>query len=109
MSLVAVFFLFTFRFPFPGYRKLSEVFESDLHLKETVANLLEKETTTYRKAYKHVALHFNLKDFDYFERRNNPGEDVLDHLEACYPDLTVYRFCKVLRGNNIRRLDIVNW
>ena len=109
MSLVAVFFFFLiFLFPFPGYRKLSEVFESDLNLKETVAKLLEKETFACRKAYKHVAVHFNMKDVDYLERRYNPGEDVLVYLEACYPDLTVYHFCKVLKDNNIRRFDIVN-
>ena len=81
---------------------------SDFRLKDTVANLLDKETTACRKAFKHFALRFNLKDFYYFERSRNPGEDVLNYLAARYPDLTVYRFCKVLKDNNIRRLDIVN-
>ncbi|XP_029208472.2 uncharacterized protein LOC114972102 isoform X2 [Acropora millepora] len=92
-----------------SYRKLSEVFNSDMNLKEAVANLLEKETTACRKAYKHVAFHYNMKGIDHLEvqRKTSPGEDVLVYLETALPDLTVYHFCKVLKGENIRRLDIV--
>ena len=101
MSLVA-FFLYIFLFPFPGYRKLSEVFDRDLDLKETVANLLEKEITVCRKAYKHVAFHYKMTDIDRLERCKNPGEGVLDYLKSAQPDLTVYQFCKVLKGETIR-------
>ena len=80
-----------------------------MNLKEAVANLLEKETTACRKAYKHVAFHYNMKGIDHLEvqRKTRPGEDVLVYLETALPDLTVYHFCKVLKGENIRRLDIV--
>ena len=105
--MVAVFF-FLFLFPFPGYRKLSDVFDRDLDLKETVAHLLEKETTACKKAYKHVAFHYNMKDINHLEGKTSRGEDVLVYLETALPDLTVYHFCKVLKGENIRRLDIVN-
>ncbi|XP_067040144.1 uncharacterized protein [Acropora muricata] len=90
-----------------SYRKLSEVFYRDLDLKETVANLLEKEITVCRKAYKHVAFHYKMTDIDRLERCKNPGEGVLDYLKSAQPDLTVYHFCKVLKGETIRRLDIV--
>ena len=100
-------FFYIFLFPFPGYRELSEVFESDFNLRETVAKLLEKKTAC-RQAYKHVASHFNMKDVGYLERRDNPGEDVLVYLETTHPNLTIYRFCKALKAKNIRRLDIVN-
>ena len=102
-------FFFKYFFPFPGYRKLSEVFDRDLDLKETVANLLEKETTVCGKAYKHVAFHYKMTDLDIdrLERCKNPGEGVLDYLKSTQPDLTSYHFCKVLKGETIRRLDIV--
>ncbi|XP_074620483.1 uncharacterized protein LOC141879205 isoform X2 [Acropora palmata] len=92
-----------------SYRKLSEVFDRDLDLKETVANLLEKETTVCGKAYKHVAFHYKMTDLDIdrLERCKNPGEGVLDYLKSTQPDLTSYHFCKVLKGETLRRLDIV--
>ena len=95
-----------FLFPFPGYRKLTEVFDSHLSLKETVTSLLEKETN----ACKHVAFHYKMKSIDRhkLERCKNPGENVLGYLETKHPDLTVYHFCKVLKDKDIRRLDIVN-
>ncbi|XP_074620698.1 uncharacterized protein LOC141879336 isoform X2 [Acropora palmata] len=92
-----------------SYRKLAEVFENDLILKETVANLLQKETNVCRKAYKRVAFYYKMTDIaDQLERCKNPGEDVLDSLKSTQPDLTVHHFCMVLKGENIRRLDIVN-
>ena len=84
------------------------MFDSNLYLEEIVANLLEKETRLCRKAYRQVAFHYKLTNIDRLERRNNPGEDVLVYLETCHPDLTVHDFCKVLKGENMRRLDIVN-
>ena len=97
-----------FLFPFPGYRELAEVFDSDLYLKGTVANLLERETGLCRKTYKQVAFQYKVKDIDRLDRCENPGEDVLDSLKSSQPNLTVYHFCKVLKGEKIRRLDIVN-
>ena len=91
-----------FLFPFPGYRKLAEAFESDLYLEGTVANLLEKETGLCGKAYRQVAFQYKMKDIDRLERCKNPGKDVLDSLKSTQPDLTVYHFCKVLKGENIR-------
>jgi len=49
-----------------------------------------------------------MKSIDRLERCKNPGEAVLDFLKSTQPDLSVYHFCKVLKGENIRRLDIVN-
>ncbi|XP_029181717.2 uncharacterized protein LOC114949516 isoform X1 [Acropora millepora] len=90
-----------------SYRRLAEVFDSDLNLRETVANTLEEEIGLCRKAYRQVAFQYKMKGIDRLERCKNPGEDVLDFLKSTQPDLTVYHFCKVLKGENIRRLDIV--
>ena len=73
-----------------------------------MADLLEKETKACRKAYKHVASKYGMNNINQLERSKNPGEDVLGYLESAHPDLTVYQFCKVLKGEYIKRLDIVN-
>ena len=113
LSVVANLFLFlvaaflTFLFPFPGYTKLAEAFNSSLDLKDTVAYLLQEEGVA---GYKHVAVNYKMKDLDLLKLRGcpKPGEEVLGYLESTNPDLTVYQFCKVLKGKKIRRLDIVN-
>ena len=71
-----------------------------------MANLLRKEVEGIA-GYKHVAFHYEM-DIDVLEQCPNPGEGVIVKLEATYPDLTVYHFCKVLKNIKIRRLDIVN-
>ena len=73
-----------------------------------MAYLLEKETNAYGKTCKRVAFKCGMNKIDRLEQSKNPGEEVLGYLELAYPDLTVYHFCKVLKGENIRRLDIVN-
>lgn len=78
-----------------------------MNLKETVAALLEQETNAYRKAYRKVAFHYQMSNFGHLDRSKAPGEDVLDFLKASHPDLNVYDFCKVLKREDVRRLDIV--
>ena len=73
-----------------------------------MANTLEEEIGLCRKAYRQVAFQYKMKGIDRLERCKNPGEAVLDFLKSTQPDLTVYHFCKVLKDENIRRLDIVN-
>ncbi|XP_067040155.1 uncharacterized protein [Acropora muricata] len=89
-----------------SYKTLTEVLQSSLYLKNKVANLLRKEVEGIA-GYKHVAFHYEM-DIDVLEQCQNPGEGVIVKLEATYPDLTVYHFCKVLKNIKIRRLDIVN-
>ena len=36
------------------------------------------------------------------------GAEVFCYLESNHPNLTVYHFCKELKDENIRRLDVVN-
>ncbi|KAK2556096.1 hypothetical protein P5673_022116 [Acropora cervicornis] len=44
------------------------------------------------------------------ERWKNPGksQEIFCYLESSHPNLTVYHFCKELKDENVRRLDVVN-
>lgn len=90
------------------YRTLAEAFDSDLNLKLKVAMLLEEDTDAYGKAYRKVAFHYQMSNYGHLGQRKTPGEDVLNFLQASHPDLNVYDFCKVLKREDVRRLDIVN-
>ena len=88
---------------------MAEAFARDFDLRQTVANLLVKDTGTCKNVYKRVASHYEMKDIHLLDQLSkHPGEDVLEYLESSKPDLNVYDFCKLLKGENIRRLDIVN-
>ena len=88
---------------------MAEAFARDFDLRQSVANLLVKDTGTCKNVYKHVASRYEMKDIHLLDQlHGHPGEDVLAYLESSNPDLNVYDFCKVLKGENIRRLDIVN-
>lgn len=41
------------------------------------------------------------------DNSKEPGKDVMEFLMGSKPDLTVYSFCKVLKQDNIKRIDIV--
>ena len=41
------------------------------------------------------------------EDSSNPGNEVLDYIVTSKPDLTVYSFCKTLKGDRFKRSDIV--
>ena len=41
------------------------------------------------------------------KRSGNQGEEVIAYLMASNPNLSVYSFCKTLKEDSIRRLDIV--
>ena len=41
------------------------------------------------------------------ENHMEPGKAVLEYLMASKPDLTVYSFCKTLKGREFNRFDIV--
>lgn len=94
-------------FFFPGYRTLAEAFDTNLKLKETVGDLLGQQTNAYRKTYRKVAFHYHMSNIGQLDRSEASGEDVLDFLRASHPDLNVYDFCKVLKREDVRRLDIV--
>ena len=47
-------------------------------------------------------------DLDSLKRSENQGEEVIACLKTSNPSLTVYHFCKTLKEENIRRLDIVD-
>ena len=45
---------------------------------------------------------------DYLSNSKEPGKSVMEFVTGTRPNFTVYDFCKVLKENPIKRLDIVN-
>ena len=43
----------------------------------------------------------------FLENDFEPGKVTLEYLESTHPDLTVYEFCKALKEDSVKRLDIV--
>ena len=41
------------------------------------------------------------------ENSSQPGQDVMEFLRGSNTNLTVYSFCKKLKGDNMKRFDIV--
>lgn len=41
------------------------------------------------------------------ENNQQPGQEVMEFLGGSKPDLTVYSFCKALKEDKMKRLDIV--
>ena len=63
-----------------------------------------------RGGWREVAARYELERYkiDSLSSSNEPGKSVIDFLTGSRPNLTVYDFCKVLKENAIKRLDIVN-
>ncbi|XP_068702578.1 uncharacterized protein [Montipora foliosa] len=90
------------------YRLLKDVFEQSLDTQRTVENLLCKEIMRCR-AWEQVAFKYKM-DLNYLnsKRSGDQGEEVIAYLKASNPNLSVYNFCKTLKEDSIRRLDIVD-
>ena len=58
---------------------------------------------------KQVAAKYGMTSYDIVALDNytDPGKAVLEYLMASKPDLTVYSFCKTLKGREFNRFDIV--
>ena len=52
-----------------------------------------------------MAAEYNVKRIHLLEREKVPGDGVIESINAQFPNLTVYDFCKTLK--KVRRLDIV--
>lgn len=56
-----------------------------------------------------VAAKYGMTSYDIVALDNymEPGKAVLEYLMASKPELTVYSFCKTLKGKEFKRSDIV--
>lgn len=59
--------------------------------------------------FKKVAAEFGMTPVQIItlENSDQPGNDVLDFILTTMPDLTVYSFCKPLKGDGFERREIV--
>ncbi|XP_015749786.1 PREDICTED: uncharacterized protein LOC107329628 [Acropora digitifera] len=88
-----------------SYTQLSDL---PLDAEEMVGKELSLELGG-KKAWKFLADHYKMERTyrNLLEKEKLPGVDIIHHIKAVAPDLTVYNFCKTLKQHNIRRLDIV--
>ena len=95
-------------FCFPGLQLLNEVFDHFLETRETVEKLLVTEVPGLG-GWRQVAHKYKMREVDIgvLKGRQDVGAAVIAYIRAHNPELTVYDFCKTLKGPNIRRLDIV--
>lgn len=60
--------------------------------------------------WREVAAAYGLERYkiDDLGNSNEPGKSVMEFVTGTRPNLTVYDFCKVLKENPIKRLDVVH-
>ena len=94
-----------FCFSFSGAKLLRDL---DFNTTKKIALALNK-TKIGLGGFKEVAYEYGMKPVEIgaVEDSHNPGNEVLDYIMASKPDLTVYSFCKTLKGDGFKRLDIV--
>lgn len=90
---------------FSGPKLLSEL---DFNTRDEVAWLLKK-TQFGLGGFKKVAAEYGMTSVQRgaVEDSPNPGNVVLEFIDMTKPDLTVYDFCKTLKGVGFQRFDIV--
>lgn len=90
---------------FSEYKRLSEL---DLNTKDKAGELLFEKTKFFHLGWKLLAFTYGMqsRDIEQLERKSEkPGRNIMLCLHNVYPNLTVYDFCKTLRG--MRRFDII--
>lgn len=94
-----------FAFAFSGPKLLSEL---DFNTRDEIAWLLKK-TQFGLGGFKKVAAEYGMTSVQRgaVEDSPNPGNVVLEFIDMTKPDLTVYDFCKTLKGVGFQRFDIV--
>lgn len=88
--------------------KLKLLQEVDFHTREELARMLENGLYSLGD-WKQVAAEYGMRERSISGLANSkePGKNVIEFLGGSHPDLTVYSFCRVLKHQKIRRLDIV--
>lgn len=99
----------TYPYSFSGLKRLAEL---DLSIMDRVALLLETRKHGCGD-WRRIGSIYNMEDPGIAALANAPlnagdrGKAVLDFVKATMPNLTVYEFCKTLKEDNFKRLDIV--
>ena len=89
-----------------GLKNLNEV--DNLETRDQIDSLLEEKTPGLGD-YRRIAEEYGMKKHEVqaLKNSNQPGQGVMEFLHGSKPDLTVYSFCKMLKGDNMKRFDIV--
>lgn len=96
-------------YSFSGLKRLAEL---DVGIMDRVASLLETRKHGCGD-WRRIGSKYDMEDPDIAALANAPsnagdrGKAVLDFVKATKPNLTVYDFCKTLKEDNFKRLDIV--
>lgn len=90
---------------FPVYKFLKNL---DFKTKHQIGMLLA-ENGYGPGDWRQVANKFGMDQLKirHLENYLEAGEKTLEYIQASYPDLTAYDFCKTLKEHDLRRLDIV--
>lgn len=82
--------------------------ELDINTRDEIALLLQKIKFGLG-GFKKVAAEYGMTQVQIgaLENSREPGNDVLEFIVMSKPDLTVYSFCKTLKGDKFKRCDIV--
>ena len=80
----------------------------DLDTREQIGDLLTLESYG-SGGWRQIASKYKLGwlKIKMLEKDSEPGKKTLEFLRSTQPDLTVYDFCKALKEESVKRLDIV--
>lgn len=80
----------------------------DISTRDKIASLLENKRYSLGGC-REVAAKYDMEDHKIGALSNSkePGKDVIEFLMGSKPNLTVYDFCKFLKEDEMRRLDVV--
>lgn len=88
-------------------RKLKTLQEVKLETRDEVATRLESKPLG-TGGWREIACQNDMKEYQIQSLQNmqEPGKKVIEFLLASKPNLTVYSFCKTLKGDKMKRFDI---
>jgi len=90
---------------FSGYKCLKDI---DLKTQDLIGDLLTLKSFA-SGGWRQIASKYKMKkvQIKLLEDDSEAGRKILEYLRSSNPDLTVYEFCKALKEDGVRRLDIV--
>ena len=91
---------------FSVYKYLRDI---DLDTQDRLERLLTRRSSILA-GWRQIAFKYGMDQLRIESLENDPeaGKRTLEYIRSTNPDLTVYNFCKTLKEDNIRRLEIVN-
>jgi len=91
---------------FSEYKCLEDI--TDLHTRDRIGDLLTLKGSG-SGAWRHIAFKYEMDQLQIklLEDDAEAGRKTLEYLRTSNPDLTVYDFCKALKEDRVRRLNIV--